>query len=247
MREFEPEREDVHGPHREPEAITAAHAAVGSGPVPAPTGGIHARTPLSRSPALDIAAVMHLQRTAGNQGVVQLLASEEEPSPVHEVIGSGGGTPLDEGTRTSMESAFGTSFQDVRVHADERASRSAESVGANAYTVGSDIVFRSGHFDPGTPTGQRTIAHELSHVVQQSQGPVDGTATPGGISVSNPSDRFERAAEHQADAVMASVGSRPSAASAPSGGDAVQREADGEAPAMQRQMPEDQEDEVPAG
>jgi hypothetical protein len=150
-----------------------------------------------RHPALDVASVMRLQRTAGNQGVIQMLAGDEERSPVHEVVGSGGGTPLDAGTRGSMESAFGTSFEDVRVHTDAQASKSAESVGANAYTVGSDVVFRSGHYDPGTPTGQRTIAHELSHVVQQSQGPVDGSDAPGGIKVSDPSDRFEQAADHR--------------------------------------------------
>ena len=92
---------------------------------------------------------MHLQRTAGNAGVVQMLAGEEEQSsPVHDVVGSGGGSPLDEGTRTSMESAFGQSFEGVRVHTDDRASKSAESVGANAYTVGSDVVFKSGQYDP---------------------------------------------------------------------------------------------------
>jgi hypothetical protein len=166
-----------------------------------------ARTPAtSRPPALDAASVMRLQRTAGNAGVVQLLAGEEEPaSPVHGVVGSGGGSPLDAATRATMESAFGTSFGQVRVHTDERASKSAESVGANAYTVGSDVVFRSGQYNPSTPTGQRTIAHELSHVVQQSLGPVDGTESAGGIRVSNPSDRFERAAEQTADEVMASV------------------------------------------
>ena len=159
-----------------------------------------------RPPALDAASVMRLQRTAGNAGVVQLLAGEDEAaSPVHDVIGAGGGSPLDASTRASMESAFGASFEHVRVHTDDRASKSAESVGANAYTVGSDVVFRRGQYNPATPTGQRTIAHELAHVVQQSQGPVDGTAAAGGIRVSDPSDRFERAAEQTADDVMTSV------------------------------------------
>jgi hypothetical protein len=149
---------------------------------------------------------MHLQRTAGNASVVQLLGEgEEERSPVHDVVGSGGGSPLDVGVRSSMESAFGTSFGDVRVHTDDRASRSAEAVGANAYTVGSDVVFRSGQFNPSSPTGQRTLAHELAHVVQQAQGPVDGTDAPGGIRLSSPSDRFEQAADEIADDVVSSV------------------------------------------
>jgi hypothetical protein len=160
---------------------------------------------IARSPALDAAGVMHLQRTAGNQSVVQLLgADDEERSPVHDVVGSGGGAPLPGDTRAGMESAFGTSFEHVRVHTDDKASRSAESVGANAYTVGSDIVFRGGQFNPSSSTGQRTIAHELAHVVQQSQGPVDGADAGGGIRLSNPSDRFEQAAEDTADEVMSS-------------------------------------------
>jgi hypothetical protein len=183
-----------------------------------------------RSPALDTAAIMQLQRAAGNRGVVQMLTDEAEASPVHDVVGKGGGSPLDAPTRSSMESAFGASFDHVRVHTDDTASRSAESVGANAYTVGSDVVFRSGQYDPGSASGQRTIAHELAHVVQQSQGPVAGTAAPGGIRVSSPSDAYEQAAEHTADAVM-SAGSAP--AVTPSATPGVQREA----------VPEEEEEE----
>lgn len=172
----------------------------------------------ARSPALDTASILHLQRTAGNQGVVQMLAGEEERSPIHDVVGSGGGSPLDTSTRASMESAFGTSFEGVRVHTGGRASKSADSVGANAYTVGSDVVFRDGHYNPGSAEGQKTIAHELAHVVQQSRGPVDGTDAPGGIKVSDPSDRYEQAAEQTAGQVMASV---------------------------QREVPEEEEEELP--
>ena len=200
------------------------------------------------------ASLLHLQRTAGNAGVAQMLADEaaagpqqEESSPVHDVVGKGGGSPLDASTQTSMESSFGQDFSDVRVHTDGQASKSAEAVGANAYTVGSDIVFRSGHFDAASPTGQRTIAHELSHVVQQRSGPVDGTDAPGGIRLSDPSDRFERAADATADQVLrgANASSAPAAAS---GGTAVQlEEADEEAaPTMQRAMAGGEQDEEEA-
>lgn len=210
----------------------------------APATGTPTARAIARSPALDTASILHLQRTAGNAAVVQLLASDEDRSPVHDVLGSGGGAPLDVSTRATMESQFGTSFAGVRVHTDDRASRSAEAVGANAYTVGSDVVFRSGHYDPGTPTGQRTIAHELAHVVQQSQGAVDGTAAPGGIRVSDPSDRFERAAESRAGEVVSRVqagGSSAPAAAAP----AIQREAE-DAP-VQRQVPMEQDEEDQTG
>ncbi len=226
--------------HDHERRLNPDHPAPRSGPSRA---GEHP-VPVSRSPALDTAAVLHLQRTAGNQSVVQLLAAEDEtPSPVHEVVGSGGGAPLDGGTRATMESAFGASFDGVRVHTDAQASRSAESVGANAYTVGSDVVFRSGQYDPGSAAGQKTLAHELAHVVQQSRGPVDGAEAPGGIKVSNPSDRFERAADQTADHVLGAVGA--GSAPAPSGGGGVaQLERDDQAPAaVQRAVPTDEEEQ----
>jgi Domain of unknown function (DUF4157) len=152
---------------------------------------------------LSPASILGLQRTVGNASVVQLLgADEEQASPVHDVVGNGGGSPLDDGVRNDMEGRFGQSFSDVRVHTDAKASESAESVGANAYTVGNDIVFRSGHFDASSPVGQRTLAHELTHVVQQRSGPVDGSPAAGGIALSNPSDRFEQAADRSADQVV---------------------------------------------
>ena len=198
----------------------------------------------------DTASLLHLQRTAGNAGVVQMLADDreqgqEEPSPVHDVVGKGGGAPLDESTRSTMEAGFGEDFSDVRVHTDSKASSSAAAVGANAYTVGSDIVFRSGHFDASSPTGQRTIAHELSHVVQQRSGPVDGTEAPGGIKLSSPDDRFEQAAESTADQVVSrSVApTQPTGSAAPS----VQLEESDEEAEMpvQREeaMPEDEMEE----
>jgi len=158
---------------------------------------------------LSPASILGLQRTVGNASVVQLLGAEEEQaSPVHDVVGKGGGSPLDDGVRDDMEGRFGQSFSDVRVHTDAKASESAESVGANAYTVGNDVVFRSGQFDASSPTGQRTLAHELTHVVQQRSGPVDGAPAPGGIALSNPSDRFEQAADRTA-ADVTSGGASP--------------------------------------
>ena len=245
MRDFEL---DPHGtrPLR-PEPETAGPDPAGPNAAPARPFA-PGRSP-GLSPGLDAASLMHLQRTAGNAGVVQLLGAEDEQaSPVHDVVGSGGGTALDEGTRSTMESAFGASFDHVRVHTDDQASRSAESVGANAYTVGSDVVFRSGQYNPSSAVGQRTLAHELAHVVQQSQGPVDGTDAAGGIRVSDPSDRFERAAEQTADDVMASVQtSRTSASAAGVSADAgpvAQLEEDEEATAaVQREAAPQEEEE----
>lgn len=160
----------------------------------------HAEPATAPVQRLDHAAILALQRAAGNASVAGLI--EEERSPVHDVIGSGG-RGLEEPVRATMESRLGHDFSDVRIHDDARASASAKAVQAHAYTVGNDVVFASGQYQPGSPTGQRMLAHELTHVVQQRSGPVDGTPAPGGIKVSDPSDSFERAAEASADAVMA--------------------------------------------
>lgn len=80
---------------------------------------------------------------------------------------SGGGQALDAGTRGFMESRFGHDFGSVRIHTDAPASRSAERIAARAYTVGTDIAFRSGEYDPGSGEGRRLLAHELAHVIQR--------------------------------------------------------------------------------
>lgn len=137
---------------------------------------------------------------AGNGAVAQLL--EEERSPVHDVINSGG-RPLEPAVRDDMEARLGHDFSDVRIHDDAAAADSAKAVNAHAYTVGSNVVFQRDVYDPSSTQGKTTLAHELTHVIQQRSGPVDGTSAPGGIKVSDPSDRFEREASANADRVMA--------------------------------------------
>lgn len=152
---------------------------------------------------LDPSAVLDLQRAAGNSSVSQFVQREEDDHhPVHDVIGSGGGRPLEPDVRDRMEQSLGHDFGDVRVHTDRRAADSAAVVQARAYTSGADVVFGEGQYAPGTSHGDRTLAHELTHVVQQRSGPVDGTPVAGGISVSEPSDRFEQAADAAADAMV---------------------------------------------
>jgi len=74
---------------------------------------------------------------------------------------------LTETQRTFFEPRFGADFSRVRIHTDKSADDAARSVGAYAYTRGSDIVFREGEYRPDTFAGRRLIAHELTHVVQQ--------------------------------------------------------------------------------
>ncbi|MCC6966867.1 MAG: DUF4157 domain-containing protein [Nitrospira sp.] len=86
---------------------------------------------------------------------------------VHDVLNSPG-QPLDAATRAFFEPRFGHDFGRVRVHADAGAETSARSINARAYTVGHHIAFGTGRFAPGTGEGNRLLAHELSHVVQQA-------------------------------------------------------------------------------
>ncbi|GAB93540.1 eCIS core domain-containing protein [Gordonia rhizosphera] len=165
---------------------------------PEPTAAMRAALS-GRWDAAGPAGLAELQRTAGNAGTAALI--DEDRSPVHDVVASEG-SPLPGDLRTDMESRFGHDFGDVRVHTDDAAHHSATSVNAQAYTVGSDIVFESGKYDPGSDAGKHMIAHELTHVVQQRSGPVDGTDAGGGVSISDPSDRFEREAVANADRVM---------------------------------------------
>jgi len=97
------------------------------------------------------------------------LGQAGAPPMVHEVLRSPG-QPLDLATRAFMEPRFGHDFSHVRVHTDENAETSAWTLNAHAYTVGNDIVFGLGRFDPTAVEGRRLLAHELTHVVQQSVG-----------------------------------------------------------------------------
>jgi hypothetical protein len=87
--------------------------------------------------------------------------NEVVPSPGH---------PLDAETRASMSLPFGHDFSRVRIHTDARAAESAQALNARAYTIGHDIVFGAGQYAPHTPAGQRLLAHELTHVLQQRAG-----------------------------------------------------------------------------
>ncbi|MEU2025490.1 DUF4157 domain-containing protein [Streptomyces sp. NPDC016469] len=198
-----------------------------------------------RTDVVGTAGMGVLQRTVGNAALGPVLQraraaapeqAEEPRSPVHDVISSGGGTPLDTETRVDLENRMGADFSDVRIHNDSAAHESAKGVGAHAYTVGNNVVFQRDAYDPSSPQGRTTLAHELTHVIQQRSGPVEGTEAPGGIRVSDPSDRFEREAVANADRVLS--GPAPAAPAAPTAAPSA-------APAVQRAATED-EDEQPA-
>ena len=104
-------------------------------------------------------------------GAIQRLGMEEgsgsgrEPQAISEQLGPG--TTLDGGLRSRMESAFGRSFANVRVHTDRSAARLAQETDSRAFTIGRDVAFGAGEYKPGTLVGDAIIAHELAHVLQQ--------------------------------------------------------------------------------
>jgi hypothetical protein len=112
-----------------------------------------------------------LQRAAGNQAVDHLLNTDANQIPpiVKDAVNNSNGRALDPMTREMMESVFDQDFSRVRVHTDPIAAASAQTINALAYTVGSDIVFAPNQFAPNSANGQQLLAHELTHVVQQSQ------------------------------------------------------------------------------
>ncbi|WP_371515939.1 DUF4157 domain-containing protein [Kitasatospora sp. NBC_01300] len=159
------------------------------------------------------AALTAMQRAVGNAAVSRMLEQEQEQhaaadvqrSAVHEVLRSPG-TPMADGIRAEMETRLGADFSDVRLHTGATARESAAGIGARAYTSGSHIVLGSGGGD------KHTLAHELTHVIQQRSGPVAGTDNGSGLRVSDPSDRFEREAEANASRVLSRPLARESAA-----------------------------------
>ena len=93
---------------------------------------------------------------------------EEQVPPSVERTLSSSGQAIDPVSRAQMERRFGRAFADVRIHVDGAASESAKAIGSRAYTCGNHIAFAAGEYQPGTMAGSRLLAHELTHVVQQS-------------------------------------------------------------------------------
>lgn len=157
----------------------------------------------------------------------------EAPSIVNEVL-SAPGQPLDSALRNFFEPRFGHDFAEVRVHSDARAAESARAVNALAYTSGSNIVFGAGQYMPGTNVGRRLLAHELTHVVQQSR-----VATVPAPDVTHlPNGATEGAAETPMRRI---TGNRVAPAAAPirsaAGGQIIQRKLRVDDPQTQAKTP----------
>ncbi len=109
----------------------------------------------------------------------------------------GGGSSLDAGAREKFGPALGDSLGDVRVHTDETANALAASVSARAFTTGNDLYFAKGEYSPGSGSGDRLLAHELSHVVQQR-----GAPTSGPLTVSEPGEPLEVEADRAVNELL---------------------------------------------
>jgi lipoprotein-anchoring transpeptidase ErfK/SrfK len=128
----------------------------------------------------------------GQGGAVQMRAAEAQESPEVPVRlpGGGGGAEMPEDVRAKIEGAFGADFSSVRIHEGPH----AQAVGAFAYTQGTDIHFAPGQYQPQSQRGQELLGHELTHVVQQSQGRVRAAAQAKGVDI-NDDPALEREAD----------------------------------------------------
>jgi peptidoglycan/xylan/chitin deacetylase (PgdA/CDA1 family) len=150
-----------------------------------------------------------LQRKCGCGGTCGGCAKNEAPPIVHDVVRSQG-RPLDASTRSYMEPRFGADFSRVRVHSGGDAARSADAVGARAYTVGQHIVTRDA-VAPQSHQGKSLLAHELAHTIQQRNAAPD----QGPLPVSRESDASEHEADGMARAAAAGRVPPPATTSAP--------------------------------
>lgn len=139
-----------------------------------------------------------VQQRLQRRAAVGRQADGAIPAEVHDVLAAQG-QGLDAATRAFMEPRFGRDFSGVRVHADAQAAASAHAVAAHAYTVGRHIVFGAGGYAPVSRRGRELLAHELTHVVQQSGA---SGALPAGDLTVDPSPAAEQEARAVASAVM---------------------------------------------
>jgi hypothetical protein len=143
-----------------------------------------------------------LATTVGNRGFTRTIARMRDGEGllpggvVHPEVEAaiaaarGAGRPVERPVAARMGAALGEPLSDVRVHADGAAGALARSVSARAFTVGSDIFFAPGEYQPATAAGRELLAHELVHVAQQR-----GAPNSGPLTVSNPGEPLEREAE----------------------------------------------------
>ena len=169
--------------------------------------------PLSASPE----QVLQLQRQYGNRAVQRLVQrAEAEKMQRDSAVGleggvvegdlqnqinsaRGGGQPLDRTAGSQIGGALGADLSGVRVHTDSKSDTLNRSLSAKAFTLGSDVFFSRGAYNPGTSSGQQLLAHELTHVVQQGGGKTNKVQTK--LTVGPAGDKYEQEADRVATQV----------------------------------------------
>jgi hypothetical protein len=182
-----------------------------------------------------------IAQRAGNR-VVRRYAEEQAfvaPEHVERAIdaGAGGGAPLDHSPRQKMEGAFGSDLSGVRIHSDAQADALSADLSARAFTRGSDVYFAAGEYSPNTSSGQRLLAHELTHVEQQQDGEK--------LNVGSASDPAEVEADAVADQVVQRLSGGAAESVAPNEAQRQPEEEEAKALLVRRQ-PEEEEEQTGA-
>ena len=153
----------------------------------------------AESSAAETSGLVRLQQKIGNRAVQRLLTqrSGDEAFDLDDETAArinrerGGGQSLDSTVQGKMGAAMDSDFSGVRVHTSAESDDLTRRLGAKAFTTGKDVYFREGAYAPHSANGQELIAHELTHVVQQSSGE---PATGGEMTVNAPDDVYEQEA-----------------------------------------------------
>ncbi len=156
--------------------------------------GRSSRSSLMRKPDHAIVSGL-LQRAARDANGV----AEGADSAVAAASSSSSGMALPETLMRKFEGSLGADLSGVRVHTGEASAAANHAVGAKAYTMGNDIHFGAGQYDPSSPSGEHLLAHEVAHTVQQSGG---AQRMQFKLEVSSPGDHLEHEADHAASAMV---------------------------------------------
>ena len=163
-------------------------------------------------PGPNVAGVLNLQQKVGNQAVQRLLAQRssedgfdldgETTNRINQA--RGGGQALEGPIQKQMGQAMGHDFSGVRVHTSSESDTLNQQLGAKAFTTGQDIFFKQGEYNPGSSSGNELLAHELTHVIQQSSGKVENSDS--GMTVRPAGDAYEQEADAMAKQVTNTSG-----------------------------------------
>lgn len=204
----------------------------------------------------DLPALACLQQKVGNRAVQRLIAQradafsqggeldDETASRIHRQRGAG--QPLDSHLQAKIQQASGQDFGGVKVHTSPEADALSRQLSATAFTTGPDIFFREGAYDPHSNRGQELVAHELTHIVQQSSGAVGSSA--GRMTVNPPGDVYEQEADATARQLTmgTEIGTQASLqrqVGEEEEEETVQRQVDEEEEIVQRQVSSEEEEE----